>query len=251
MQNSNSDKGLKFNSKRDKNVLENHGGTFDTAKIRKKIKKLPEAMPEVGYMDSSKTDHKNLNWYREFLKIQNEPTAKGKAKLIANNSNIEFQTQNKKGGSSERVPKDFIKNFKMVDGQPRKLDQNKSHGAIVASPTSQANNIRMGNNFFQHNGRSPPKEQMRSSGSSEHSNRERLNHGQAGNFMTPKGPHDQLEKNRKKLKKIAIMNKPMNHITKNGFKNTVLINQYDFLNSPSSINVLDINSEPNASEFQM
>jgi hypothetical protein len=251
MQNSNSEKGLKFNSKRDKNVLENHGGTLDTAKVRNKIKKSPEAMPEVGYMDSSKTDHKNLNWYREFLKIQNEPTAKGKAKLIANNSNIEFQTQNKKEGSSERVPKDFIKNFKMVDGQPRKLDQNKSHGAIVASPSSQANNIRMGNNFFQHNGRLPPKEQMRSSDSSEHSNRERLNHGQAGNFMTPKGPHDQLDKNRKKLKKIAIMNKPMTHITKNGFKNTVLINQFDFLNSPSSINVLDINSEPNGSEFQM
>jgi hypothetical protein len=224
---------------------------FDTSKIKKKTKKLPDAMPEVGYMNSSKTDHKNLNWYREFLKIQNEPTAKAKAKLIANNSNTEFQAQTKKGGSSQRVPKDFIKNFKMVDGQPRKLDQNKSQGAIVASPTNQANDNRMGNNFFQQNGRSPPKEHMRTSGSSEHSNRETINHGQAGNFMTPKGPDRQLDKNRKKLKKIAIMNKPMTNLTKNGFKNTVLMNQFDFLNSPSSINVLNNNSEIKASEFHL
>ena len=208
-------------------------------------------MPEVGYMNSSKSDHKNLNWYREFLKIQNEPTAKGKAKLIANNSNIDFQAQNKKGGSSQRVPKNFIKNFKMVDGQPRKLDQNKSHGAIIASPTNQANEIRMGNNFFEQNRRSPPKEHMRTSGSSEPSNRETSNQGQARNSMNSKGPDGQLDKNRKKLKKIAIMNKPMTNITKNGFKNTVLMNQFDFLNSPSSINVLNNNSEINASEFQL
>ena len=95
---------------------------------------------------------------------------------------------------------------------------------------------------------------MRTTGSSEPSNRETSSNTNLGHHQVPKGENGaSIEKNRKKLKKIAIMNKPNPTVTKNGFKSTLLAQQFDFLNSPSSINVnvLNNNSEINASEYHL